>query len=369
MLEAIKKNIINIPGKTINNKIVVFESDDWGSIRIPNKQVYNDLLNKKLITLNDPFSTFDCLENDEDLDLLFNVLSKFKDINGNSPIFTGNTVVGNPDFKKIKENSFSCYYNENFIDTYKNHANCENAFNITSKAIEEKLFFPQFHAKEHLNVSQWLGLLKNNDINFKYAFDLNCFAIDYKSIDNRRANLMATYDYHSDNELNEINKSIKEGLKYFESIFKMHSRTTIAPCYVWDSKIESIFLENNVFCFQGSRFQNVPLPNTNNFKKIFHYNGDKNKNKQTYLSRNALFEPSLNQNIDWVDKCMESISIAFKWGKPAVIGTHRINFMGSLVRENRENGLKKLDKLLKAITSKWPEVQFKTSEELFDIVK
>jgi len=95
-----------------------------------------------------------------------------------------------------------------------------------------------------------VGIIKNNDTNFKYAFDLNCFAIDYKSIDNRRANLMATYDYHSDNELNEIKKSIGEGLKYFESIFKIHSKTTIAPCYVWDSKIESIFRKQ---CFLFSR--------------------------------------------------------------------------------------------------------------------
>lgn len=118
--------------------------------------------------------------------------------------------------------------------------------------------------------------------------------------------------------------------------------------------------------FQGSRFQNIPKRNGGGFKTAFHFNGQR-KNKSLYLSRNGLFEPSLSENIDWVSKCMESISIAFKWNKPAVLGTHRLNFIGSLVEENRTGNLKKLELLLTKITQKWPEVEFINSADLVNI--
>ena len=33
-LNRIKQNVVNIPGWSTSRKIVVFESDDWGSIRV-----------------------------------------------------------------------------------------------------------------------------------------------------------------------------------------------------------------------------------------------------------------------------------------------------------------------------------------------
>lgn len=39
--ELIRKNIINIPGWNTKRKIVVFESNDWGSIRMSSIDVYN----------------------------------------------------------------------------------------------------------------------------------------------------------------------------------------------------------------------------------------------------------------------------------------------------------------------------------------
>jgi len=265
MLEAFKKNIINIPGRTLQQKVVVFESDDWGSIRIPNKNVYDTLIKNKLVSEKDAFSKYDCIENDEDLNGLLDVLVKYKDCKDNNPIITTNTVVCNPDFDKIKDTNYTAFFAEPFTETLAKRTDSQKAFGIISKAIDEKLFYPQFHAKEHLNVGLWMTLLQNKNIAFKKAFDLNCFSIKFDGGLNRRDNLMATYDYHSEEEFVTIAKNINQGLQIFEQIFNFKSQTTIAPCYVWDEKIEKVFLENNVNCFQGSRFQNSPIQNTNRF--------------------------------------------------------------------------------------------------------
>jgi hypothetical protein len=45
---------------------------------------------------------------------------------------------------------------------------------------------------------------------------------------------------------------------------------------------------------------------------------------------------------------------------------HRLNFMGGLKIENREENLELLNKLLIKVVSKWPEVKFINTEELGD---
>lgn len=42
------KHYINLRGWKTNRKIVVIESDDWGSIRMEDKKSYNSLLQKNI---------------------------------------------------------------------------------------------------------------------------------------------------------------------------------------------------------------------------------------------------------------------------------------------------------------------------------
>mgnify|MGYP000999890125 CR=1 FL=1 len=41
---ALLEQIINIPGWRTNRKIVVIESDDWGSVRMRSREVYDRLI-------------------------------------------------------------------------------------------------------------------------------------------------------------------------------------------------------------------------------------------------------------------------------------------------------------------------------------
>jgi hypothetical protein len=363
MKATLKKHIINARGNRFNKKIVVFESDDWGAIRIPNIETRDELFERGLTRKEDPFSQFDSLETTEDYKALFEVLKKHTDKNGHYPVITANFILNNPDFYKIAANDFKKYYSESFIETYKKYPDSEKAWEVLNKGINDQLIVPQFHGSEHLNVVRWMKNLKAGDERFQFAFDKECYAIDEIGNENRRQNLMAAYDYNNDLELDFVQKSIRKGLDQFEDVFGFKSLTTISPCYVWDSKVEQEMLKEGVKAFQGSFLQNYPIPGES-FKKKYRYIGQKNKDEQLYFVRNCLFEPSLNTNIDWVSKCMESIDIAFKWGKPAIIGTHRINFSGRLDAEQRDNNLKLLEQLLIKIKEKWPDVKFTDSPSL-----
>lgn len=364
--QTIKKHLINARGGGLKNKVVVFESDDWGSIRIPSNEVRSQLLYKNLIKEKDSFSKYDTLETAADYYALYEILEKFKDSKGNHPVLTANMIMSNPDFKKIKSENFTNYYSESFRDTYQNYSNGENTFDALKIGIEENMISPQFHGKEHLNVKRWMEFLKENNERYLYAFERNCFAIDELGVENRRGNLMAAYDYNNNAELNYIQKSIKDGLLEFENLFGFKSKTTVAPCYVWNSEVEKIFQENGVETFQGSYVQNCPVQG-NTFDKKYRYSGQSNNLGQRYLVRNGLFEPSITKSTEWVSKCMESIEIAFRWSKPAIIGTHRINFCSRLDENKRTQNLCDLEELLSQMLKKWPEIEFLDSAGLSKI--
>ena len=67
---------------------------------------------------------------------------------------------------------------------------------------------------------------------------------------------------------------------------------------------------------------------------------------------------------DWLDACLFEIKLAFRWHKPAIIGSHRVNYIGALNPDNRESGLNQLSSLIKEIQKNWPDVEFMTTSQL-----
>src|SRR5690606_9193586 len=101
--QRITRNLLNIPGWRTCRKIVVIESDDWGSIRMPSKEAYNTFLADGIRVDQNPYSRYDSLATPQDLEALFETLQSVKDKNENPAVLTANTIVANPNFEKIKE--------------------------------------------------------------------------------------------------------------------------------------------------------------------------------------------------------------------------------------------------------------------------
>lgn len=361
--QTITHNLLNIPGWRTNRHIVVIESDDWGSIRMPSREVYDNLLKEGYRVDLHPYEKYDSLATEDDLTSLFEVLSKFSDRRGRHPIITANCAVANPDFEKIKLSKFSQYYYEPFTTTLKRYNGCEKSFELWLQGIKNKVFMPQFHAREHLNVARWLDVLRNGDADNIFAFKQGMIGIFPK--DNHKiGNIFQVALDNSKYEDQPIEEIIFEGLDLFEKIFGFKSKTFIAPCYTWSPKIETVLNEKGVSGLQGMVYQKLPGGNY-----IRHWMGTKNQYGQVYMIRNAFFEPSLRgDNHDEVNECLYRIKCAFRWNKPAIISAHRINFIGAIHEENREKNLKSLSVLLSSILRQWPDVEFMSSDELCDII-
>lgn len=349
-------------GWTTNRKIVVIESDDWGSIRMPSRKVYEKTLAEGLRVDKCTYSNFDTLADKDDFNALFEVLLKHKDCKGNHPTITANTIVANPDFEKIKENNYKEYYYELFTNTLSKYPN--HSFDLWKEGINNKIFQPQLHGREHLNVERWMKALKNNSKEVHFAFENNFFGISSTISNENNPSLMAALDYDNEEGKAIAIKSIKEASSLFESIFGFKSKTFIAPNHFWDENIEQVLYDEDINFLQGSFTQKTPEG-----KRRFHYLGETNRLNQIYFTRNVNFEPSSNNKKDWVSSSLVEIEKSFKYKKPAIICSHRVNFIGGIFEENRSNNLEMLDLVLKQTIKRWPEVEFMSSAELSELIK
>ncbi len=110
------RHLSNFPGWRTNRKIVVIESDDWGSIRMPSKEVYEKCLKAGYPVHLNEYERYDSLASKDDLELLFGLLASVKDKNDKPAVITANCVVANPDFEKIKKDDFLKYHYELITD-------------------------------------------------------------------------------------------------------------------------------------------------------------------------------------------------------------------------------------------------------------
>jgi len=355
-----KKIISNSIGWTTNRKIVVFESDDWGSIRMPSKAAYETLLKHGISVDQSQFNRLDSLENNDDLECLFEVLSSVSDKNGKNPVFTAVCVVANPDFEKIEQNHFTEYFYEPFTATLQRYPNHDRVYSLWQKGMEDRLFFPQYHGREHLNVIRWLNDLKNGNEVTLLAFNQRLWGISSPRINHE---YLEAFAVDSLADIEQQKTIIADGIRLFSELLGYKPSFFVPPNGPFNWELENVLVQHGIKYLTLDKLQKEPQGN-GKFKYKIHWLGKKSKHGLISLSRNAGFEPSASINRDWVDSCLNDIQWAFKLKKPATISTHRVNYIGSLEIKNRDNGLAQLKLLLKQIVKRWPDVEFMTSVEL-----
>lgn len=371
MIDSLKLSLnlafTNARGWKTDQKIVVIESDDWGSIRMPSKETYNKLLKKGIRVDKSLYDTIDALENRDDLNCLFDLLLNNATANTH-PIFTFNTVMQNPDFEKINTDKFEKFYGINLFESYKNYYG-EDLEPMWRTAIKEEIMIPQYHAREHLNAYLWLYDLRLGIKDTKNAFDLNFFGLKTKTSSKLRNHYLATYFSETNEEFNSVTIALKDGVKQFNDIFGFNSKTFIASNYIWPKQLEAELLKLNIDTIQGQIKQTSTIFSKDKISYLRHYTGEKNEINQTYSVRNVIFEPYLDQTLNWAELALKQIDNAFFWKTPAIITSHRINYASHISVKNRDSSLRYLNALLKKINTKYPDVIFLSSNQLSELMR
>lgn len=362
----ILKNVhTNCLGNSISDKVIVFESDDWGSIRISSKEDQEYLYSFGIDFNEDQYTMYDGLETNEDIDILCETLLRFKNSDGYHPKFTLNTVCANPDFNKIAASNFSTYFYEPITKTYSNYSNSDKVLEKINLGINEKIVYPQFHSREHVNVDLWLSLLNSKDRYFSEAFKRGIFALGSKYTSEYGKHIAATYDTSN---VEYVKSSILSGSELFFEIFGYKSITYIPNNYVWNPDWDHFLIDAGILHIQGMKYLLLSKEKVNQKRKILRlYNGKMNKLGQTYSVRNCTFEPlSCSYSLD---KTLFEIKSSFLFNKPAIISTHRANFTSRLGPRSRDKSIKELSSLIKYILKKWPNVKFLSSNDYLSYTK
>jgi hypothetical protein len=371
--DYIRKNVANIPGWSTNRKLLIIESDDWGSVRIKDSDALKLLKSKGLNVDRSHYNSVESLENNQDLECLFELLISFKDKNGNHPIFTPMCIMGNPDFEKIKESDYQSYFFQPLHDTLAEFPKSNRLLDLWKIGFELKIFIPEIHGREHVNVRRYLKILQSHEgrEGLRYALENHSLGPSSYNEYNYPNYLGALYPEPKE-EISELHNYLLDAGILFNKYMGYKPRVFIAPNAEEPKELEKSLKEIGVKYLTRSKRRKYPLGD-GRFASEWNFIGKRNELDQVVLNRNAFFEPvcfGKNQyNTDWVDSCMREIEIAFRWKKPVVISSHRVNYVGSISPENRDKGLNELSRLFKNILKIWPDIEFISSFELGERIR
>jgi hypothetical protein len=173
----------------------------------------------------------------------------------------------------------------------------------------------------------------------------------------------AAFDFCDFKENNNFISIIEDGLKCFQDVYGYRSNYFTPPVYnIHHSLFKTLKTNGIEFIDLGlvrSEHQGI-----GKYVKEFNYIGKRTKEDIHILVRNVVFEPTEDRGLDWVKYAMKQIEAAFRWNKPAIISSHRVNFCGHIDEDNRKKGLLSLKNLLHEIVKKWPDVEFMSADEL-----
>ena len=371
ILRNLKKKYIAMRGFHTKEHLLVIESDDWGSIRMPSYETFVRLQKMGDNPEKDAFLSCDCLETEDELNDLFSVLRAVKDSVGNPAVITANFAMANPDFDSIDYVNGRYFY-EPFYKTYEKHEKRKNNLSLIKRAYNEKIFVPQLHCREHLNVKRWMRDLASLEPNVVLAFNEKTFGIggsfSYKNV----FGYMDAFNYDTKEEALSLVEILREASEIFKSTFGFSSKTFVASCFVWGNCLEKHMCRFGISGIQSSEWQNVPRlkEGTIKMKRKIHFTGQKGKFGQIFSVRNCSYEPAYKQNPkECMEKCLSQIEYAFNNNKPAVINSHRFNYINSINPQNAESNLVFLNELLRNVVQRYPDIRFVSSDELLGIMK
>lgn len=365
----LKLGLVNFLGILVDHRIIVFESDDWGMIRTRSKKSLDRLRHKGYLVDHCSYNRLDSFERNQDISGLLEVLAKYKGRDGKPAKFTLNNVVANPDFDKIQKANYKEYHYKSFTETLGEYSETDSVMELYNQGLKQGLIQMQFHGREHVNINRWMEALQKGNQRFLDAFEERQFTVAEQGRTSGRIDYLDAFGRAYNHEYETEKSIVQSGIRLFEDIWGFQSKSFIAPCYTWSSEIEPFLKAEGIQYIQGTHVQRIPVEGIElKIKKKYHWQGKRNKSGLRSIVRNVMFEPAEHHfDPTVVDSAMAAIDNAFFWKKPAVISSHRVNYIGRLEEQNRAKNLKLLDELLHRITTKYPDVIFMSSDQLGEL--
>ena len=369
MISQIKRALIstfrNIPGKGVGKKVVVIECDDWGGIGVPSVEAYQSLKKAGLSMDSSRYSRFDTLESATDLEALFEVLTRHKDSRGNAAVMSPFYNTANPNYEKISANGFAHYEREPLQTSIRERAKGD-VIKAWSEGINAGIWMPEYHGREHIATAMWLRALQGRDEKMSAAFGHGFASYSPEGTPKVAQNFRPNFYIESDADLNSLKQDMLDGISLFFEAFGFYPTVFNAPNGVFIDGFDQHLMAHQIR-YNAVPRQRLDRDANGQYRLKTFRTGDKTPHGMTVYVRNCNFEPT-EKSYAGLGHALSQIQGAFICGKAAVIGTHRVNFVGGMDEKNRSKGLGELDRLLSAITKKWPDVVFMSAKDFTNLL-
>jgi hypothetical protein len=294
------------------------------------------------------------------------LLMTFKDSTGKHPVFTSNFVTGNPNFEKIKEHQFTQFFWDPFYDSNGEFSQDKaSTLEIINQGIFKGIIEPQYHGRQHVNHKKWLKSLSNGNVNALEFFKHKMWIYDSNNSNGLRS-LNAVFD-SCEYTTEEVELEFNDGIHVFKQAFGQLPQSFIPNNYFFNRGWNSLLPKYGIKSVQGMKY-GFETTDFGGMLKYRRYNQkDQQNSSLAQLVRNVVFDPSsdlMAQNNDSVQWAKDQIKMAIAFKKPVIIDTHRVNYVGGIDVNNRNNGIQKLGELLQWLVTKYPQIRFISTAEL-----
>jgi hypothetical protein len=210
--------------------------------------------------------------------------------------------------------------------------------------------------------------LQNRDKIAHLGFENSMWGFSKSYIADLKYGYRSTFDLDNLKELPSLEENISQGVDIINKTFNQKTTYFLPPDGPYHLSLNEELMKNDIKFIGLSKLHQNPTEN-GVFKKHLFWVGKKIKTGLTVITRNVIFEPASPRHDNWVTPALMDIENAFKSKKPAVISSHRANYVGSLNLENRVQNTGELKRLLDKIVSKWPEVEFMDTMSLDKFIR
>lgn len=322
------------------HKVVVFESDDWGLCAWMRDNIARERLTEKGYDVSG-VEFKDTLETASELYDLYAVLEAHRDRLGRRAVFTPNYVLSNPDYDAIKKNKYKTYtgipITKGFSQGWNEADKRRDLLKVWWEGIKRHVLSPEYHGLIHMSNQTWLEGLRAGDTKLRDFFEEQMF-VSSKAYD-IRSEYALKIDPSQHVPVSIQESLISEGKKIFYDAFGYYPHTAIAPHYLWDENTEVALYNQGIKYLQGTVYHN----------NRYYAMGEKH-NFMTYLIRliDLDYYGGENPECDF-NHAFEQVNLAWKHGLPAIVSTHRLNYVGGIDPNMHISGINQLHRLLTEI--------------------
>jgi glycosyltransferase involved in cell wall biosynthesis len=332
--------------------LLIFESDDWGLDRKASSE--------RLKAFGRPGPRADEeLETAEDLRRLFDVLDGHRDVTGRPAAFTANLVVASPDYDAITRGRYEVYH-EALI------SNRDDLRAAWREGVARGVLCAELHGRCHFSVSAWMEDLRRDVAGARaLCSEHRHGGLSLLEGQSQRYHTeYLTWRTGVESDEKALVAGLKNSLDILEEVFGRRPTSTIAPHYVFSSRIEKAWRETGLRFVQGAHYQ-VLRGQSGEYghDSVSHALGERSRSGLLYLSRSVRFEPRPERPHQGTAAALAAVRWCFEKGIPAVVDTHRVNFTGRY----RDGALHELGALLDALRPLRP--LFLTTGELGEAIE